>query len=75
MKKKHGFTLIELLAVIVILAIIALIATPMVLLSIHLSVRTCLNGTMEMKVIMTNWLKHWRNPVLRKVGEYDDEYK
>ena len=31
MKKKSGFTLIELLAVIVILAIIALIATPMVL--------------------------------------------
>ena len=31
MKKKQGFTLIELLAVIVILAIIALIATPMVL--------------------------------------------
>ena len=29
--KKHGFTLIELLAVIVILAIIALIATPIVL--------------------------------------------
>lgn len=29
--KKHGFTLIELLAVIVILAIIALIATPMIL--------------------------------------------
>ncbi len=28
MKKKQGFTLIELLAVIVILAIIALIATP-----------------------------------------------
>ena len=31
MKKKNGFTLIELLAVIVILAIIALIATPLVL--------------------------------------------
>ena len=31
MKKKQGFTLIELLAVIVILAIIALIATPMLL--------------------------------------------
>ena len=31
MKKRNGFTLIELLAVIVILAIIALIATPMVL--------------------------------------------
>ena len=31
MKKKKGFTLIELLAVIVILAIIALIATPIVL--------------------------------------------
>ena len=31
MKKRSGFTLIELLAVIVILAIIALIATPMVL--------------------------------------------
>ena len=31
MKKKNGFTLIELLAVIVILAIIALIATPIVL--------------------------------------------
>ena len=31
MKQKNGFTLIELLAVIVILAIIALIATPMIL--------------------------------------------
>ncbi len=31
MKRRNGFTLIELLAVIVILAIIALIATPMVL--------------------------------------------
>ena len=31
MNKKGGFTLIELLAVIVILAIIALIATPIVL--------------------------------------------
>ena len=31
MKKRNGFTLIELLAVIVILAIIALIATPLVL--------------------------------------------
>ena len=31
MKKKNGFTLVELLAVIVILAIIALIATPIVL--------------------------------------------
>ena len=31
MKKKKGFTLIELLAVIVILAIIALIATPIIL--------------------------------------------
>lgn len=31
MKQKNGFTLIELLAVIVILAVIALIATPMIL--------------------------------------------
>ena len=31
MKKRNGFTLIELLAVIVILAIIALIATPLIL--------------------------------------------
>ena len=31
MKRKKGFTLIELLAVIVILAIIALIATPIIL--------------------------------------------
>ena len=31
MKRKNGFTLIELLAVIVILAIIALIATPIIL--------------------------------------------
>ena len=31
MKRKNGFTLIELLAVIVILAVIALIATPIIL--------------------------------------------
>ena len=31
MKKRNGFTLVELLAVIVILAIIALIATPIIL--------------------------------------------
>ena len=31
MKKKQGFTLIELLAVIVILAVIALIATPLIM--------------------------------------------
>jgi len=35
MKKKNGFTLIELLAVIVILAVIALIVTPMVMNTIN----------------------------------------
>ncbi len=69
MKKKQGFTLIELLAVIVILAIIALIATPIILNVIDQAKK----GTI--KETVNGYIKSIENTVAVNTLEESTQYK